>query len=80
MPTEAASIAVVDRAISVLSVIVLGFIAYMLSPKTKGNRTASAEIDRRPRPRRGGLSGPGAARRVSGSGAPSARAAISGAW
>ena len=36
-PTEAASIALVDRAISVLSVIVLGFIAYMLSPKTKGN-------------------------------------------
>jgi uncharacterized protein (TIRG00374 family) len=36
-PTEAASIAVVDRAISVLSVIALGFIAYMLSPKTKGN-------------------------------------------
>jgi hypothetical protein len=36
--TEAATIAVVDRAISVLSVIVLGFIAYVLSPKTKGNR------------------------------------------
>ncbi len=35
-PTEAAAIALVDRAISVLSVIVLGFIAYMLSPKTKG--------------------------------------------
>ena len=39
--TEAASIAVVDRAISVLSVIVLGLFAYMLSPKTKGNRTAA---------------------------------------
>ena len=35
-PTEAAAIALVDRAISVLSVIVLGFFAYMLSPKTKG--------------------------------------------
>ena len=35
-PTEAAAIALVDRAISVLSVIVLGFIAYLLSPKTKG--------------------------------------------
>ncbi len=37
-PNEAAAIAVVDRAISVLSVIVLGFIAYLLSPKTKGGR------------------------------------------
>lgn len=37
-PTEAAAIALVDRAISVLSVIVLGFIAYLLSPKTKGGR------------------------------------------
>jgi uncharacterized protein (TIRG00374 family) len=36
-PTEAAAIALVDRAISVLSVIVLGFIAYLLSPKTKGH-------------------------------------------
>lgn len=35
-PNEAAAIALVDRAISVLSVIVLGFIAYLLSPKTKG--------------------------------------------
>jgi uncharacterized protein (TIRG00374 family) len=35
-PTEAAAIALVDRAISVLSVIVLGFIAYLLSPKTRG--------------------------------------------
>jgi uncharacterized protein (TIRG00374 family) len=35
-PTEAAAIALVDRAISVLSVIALGFIAYVLSPKTKG--------------------------------------------
>jgi uncharacterized protein (TIRG00374 family) len=35
-PTEAAAIALVDRAISVLSVIILGFIAYLLSPKTRG--------------------------------------------
>ncbi|MBA3778683.1 MAG: flippase-like domain-containing protein [Chloroflexi bacterium] len=35
-PAEAATIALVDRAISVLSVIVLGSIAYVLSPKTKG--------------------------------------------
>jgi uncharacterized protein (TIRG00374 family) len=33
---EASAIALVDRAISVLSVIILGFIAYLLSPKTKG--------------------------------------------
>lgn len=38
-PNEAAAIALVDRAISVLSVIVLGFIAYLLSPKTKGGRS-----------------------------------------
>jgi len=38
-PNEAAAIALVDRAISVLSVIFLGFIAYLLSPKTKGNPT-----------------------------------------
>jgi hypothetical protein len=47
-PTEAAAIAVVDRAISVLSVIALGFLAYLLSPKTKGGsggngRTVAAE-------------------------------------
>jgi uncharacterized protein (TIRG00374 family) len=35
-PTEAAAIALVDRSISVLSVIVLGSIAYMLSSKTRG--------------------------------------------
>lgn len=40
-PTEAAAIALVDRAISVLSIIVLGFIAYLLSPKTKGGETAT---------------------------------------
>jgi uncharacterized protein (TIRG00374 family) len=40
---EAAAIALVDRAISVLSVIVLGFIAYLLSPKTKGRPTDPAD-------------------------------------
>jgi uncharacterized protein (TIRG00374 family) len=42
-PNEAAAIALVDRAISVLSVIVLGFIAYLLSPKTKGGRATPVE-------------------------------------
>jgi len=44
-PNEAAAIALVDRAISVLSVIVLGFIAYLLSPKTKGGRPAESADD-----------------------------------
>jgi len=46
-PNEAAAIALVDRAISVLSVIVLGFIAYLLSPKTKGQPTdpTDGEVD-----------------------------------
>jgi uncharacterized protein (TIRG00374 family) len=44
-PNEAAAIALVDRAISVLSVIVLGFIAYLLSPKTKGGRPAAGDDD-----------------------------------
>jgi uncharacterized protein (TIRG00374 family) len=35
-PTEAAAIVLVDRAISVLSVVLLGFLAYVLSPKTRG--------------------------------------------
>ena len=39
-PTEAAAIALVDRAISVLSVVILGFIAYLLSPKVKGPGSA----------------------------------------
>ena len=39
-PTEAAAIALVDRAISVLSVVILGFIAYLLSPKVKGRGSA----------------------------------------
>ena len=42
-PNEAAAIALVDRAISVLSVIILGFIAYLLSPKTKGRPTDPAD-------------------------------------
>ena len=40
-PNEAAAIALVDRAISVLSVIILGFIAYLLSPKVKGRQVTS---------------------------------------
>lgn len=44
-PNEAAAIALVDRAISVLSVIVLGFIAYLLSPKTKSRGTGGSEGD-----------------------------------
>jgi uncharacterized protein (TIRG00374 family) len=46
-PTEAAAIALVDRAISVLSVIILGFIAYLLSPKVKGR---GAEVASEPPP------------------------------
>ncbi|MFV2064055.1 MAG: lysylphosphatidylglycerol synthase transmembrane domain-containing protein [Chloroflexota bacterium] len=41
-PTEAAAIALVDRAISVFSVVILGFIAYLLSPKTKGGGPGAA--------------------------------------
>jgi uncharacterized protein (TIRG00374 family) len=44
-PNEAAAIALVDRSISVLSVIALGFIAYLLSPKTKGGRSARSSDD-----------------------------------
>jgi uncharacterized protein (TIRG00374 family) len=44
-PTEAAAIALVDRAISVLSVIVLGFIAYLLSPKTKSRGQSGGHGD-----------------------------------
>jgi uncharacterized protein (TIRG00374 family) len=40
-PNEAAAIALVDRAISVLSVVILGFIAYLLSPKVKGRQVTS---------------------------------------
>ena len=52
-PTEATAIALVDRAISVLSVIILGCIAYVLSRKTKGIRGAA-----RRRGAVGGLSAP----------------------
>jgi uncharacterized protein (TIRG00374 family) len=38
-PTEAAAIALLDRAISVLSVVILGGIAYVLSSKTRGPGT-----------------------------------------
>ena len=41
--TNAAAITLVDRAISVLSIIVFGGIAYVLSSKTKANRRPSAE-------------------------------------
>jgi len=41
--TEATAIALVDRAISVVSVTVLGSIAYVLSPKTKGGPRKPAE-------------------------------------
>jgi uncharacterized protein (TIRG00374 family) len=44
-PTEAAAIALVDRSISVLSVVILGFIAYLLSPKTKGGGSSSGGDD-----------------------------------
>ena len=43
-PTEAAAIALVDRAISVLTVIILGFFAYLLSPKTKGRPELTGEM------------------------------------
>jgi uncharacterized protein (TIRG00374 family) len=39
--TDAATIALVDRSISVLSIIVLGSIAYVVSPKTKGSGPAA---------------------------------------
>ncbi len=38
-PTQAVAIVLVDRAISVISVIIFGGIAYLLSDKTKGPRT-----------------------------------------
>lgn len=54
-PTEAAAIALLDRAISVLSVIVLGSIAYLLSAKTRGRTPAlDAEVEGQP-----GRVGPG---------------------
>jgi uncharacterized protein (TIRG00374 family) len=56
-PTEAAAIALVDRAISVLSVIVLGFIAYLLSPKTRGQAVAIEEERQREHPAEEGQKG-----------------------
>jgi len=47
-PTEAVAITLLDRAVSVLSVIVLGGIAYVLSPKTKGGPRRPAEIEPTP--------------------------------
>jgi uncharacterized protein (TIRG00374 family) len=43
-PTEAAAIALLDRAISVLSVVVLGGIAYLASSKTRGPGTPAEVI------------------------------------
>jgi uncharacterized protein (TIRG00374 family) len=45
---EATAIALVDRAISVLSVVILGFIAYLLSPKTKGGGGSEEATDEAP--------------------------------
>jgi uncharacterized protein (TIRG00374 family) len=49
---QAGAIALVDRAISVISVIILGSIVYVLSSKTRGGRPRSGEIlaDKTPRP------------------------------
>ena len=44
-PEHAAAIVIVDRAISVLSVIVVGGIAYMLSSKTRGNPAVTSGGD-----------------------------------
>jgi glycosyltransferase 2 family protein len=44
-PTNAAAITLVDRAISVLSIIVLGSILYVLSSKTKGGPRQPAETE-----------------------------------
>jgi uncharacterized protein (TIRG00374 family) len=41
-PQQAAAIVLVDRAISVLSVIIFGSIAYILSDKTKGSRPSAS--------------------------------------
>jgi hypothetical protein len=35
-PTDAAAIALIDRSISVLSIIVLGGLLYLVSPKVRG--------------------------------------------
>ena len=58
--TEALAIAVVDRAISVLSIIIVGSIAYVLSNKTKAKREAArAASDTRRRLSEPGSRGPG---------------------
>jgi glycosyltransferase 2 family protein len=43
--TEATAIALVDRAISVLSIIILGTILYVVSSKTKGIRSPTADTE-----------------------------------
>ena len=47
-PTEAPAITLVDRAISVLSIIVLGSIAYVVSPKRRGAGLAARAARSRP--------------------------------
>jgi glycosyltransferase 2 family protein len=47
-PTNAAAITLVDRAISVLSIILLGGITYILSSKTKGGPRRPAETEAAP--------------------------------
>ncbi len=44
-PDQALAIALVDRSISVLSIIVFGGIAYVVSPKTKGRPRVAVEAD-----------------------------------
>jgi uncharacterized protein (TIRG00374 family) len=46
--TSAAAITITDRAISVLSIIVLGAVAYVLSSKTKGGPRAPSEVEPAP--------------------------------
>ena len=46
-PPEATAIALLDRVISVLSIIVFGSVAYSLSPKPRGHRASSIAV--RPR-------------------------------
>ena len=43
--TEALAITVLDRSISILTVIIIGSIVYVLSPKTKGGATGAASTD-----------------------------------
>jgi len=46
--TEATTIALVDRGISVLSIIILGSIAYWLSPKRRGAGLSGSTDQREP--------------------------------